>query len=330
MPIDVTCSCGKRLRVADEFAGQQGQCPVCGGLVAIPSADAVLPGPPPALPQREQAVTARPGEPVLMASDASDLPVWPGADEPSPPWYKLYSPGSIGLVAFLTGPVGAFLLMAINFWRLGKTGAARLTVLAGVVTVAGVLVLSLSLPETTPTPFLFIGLPVFLMIWIGARTLQGSAYDEHLRLGGASASGWSAAGFGVLGIAVYFGIVYAALYTYDNHNFGPKMDFGSGQEVYYINGATQADAWALGTFLKRDGFFNGHGPASVRISRPKEGPKRLVIAFIVQDWVLNDAAAQQDLLLLGQDAGQQAFGGEPVEVHLCDEYFRVKKKLQGN
>jgi hypothetical protein len=36
MPIDLTCSCGKRLRVADEYAGQQGQCPVCGRALAIP------------------------------------------------------------------------------------------------------------------------------------------------------------------------------------------------------------------------------------------------------------------------------------------------------
>jgi hypothetical protein len=39
MPIELTCSCGKRLRVADDLAGRQGQCPFCGELLTIPEAD---------------------------------------------------------------------------------------------------------------------------------------------------------------------------------------------------------------------------------------------------------------------------------------------------
>ena len=124
-------------------------------------------------------------------------------------------------------------------------------------------------------------------------------------------------------MATFLIIAFGAAAVYERHSFGPKIEFGGGQGVYYNDGATQADAWALGTFLKRDGFFNGQG-ASVRVSRPRG---RLVIDFIVQDWVLKDAGAQRETKLLGQDAAQQAFGGEPVEVHLCDEFFRVKKKL---
>jgi hypothetical protein len=36
MSIDLTCSCGKRLQVADEYAGRQGRCPVCGRTFEIP------------------------------------------------------------------------------------------------------------------------------------------------------------------------------------------------------------------------------------------------------------------------------------------------------
>lgn len=36
MPIELTCSCGKRLHVSEAFAGRQGQCPVCGKLLPIP------------------------------------------------------------------------------------------------------------------------------------------------------------------------------------------------------------------------------------------------------------------------------------------------------
>ena len=40
MPIDLICPCGRRLRVGDEHAGEQGRCPACGGLLPIPQRDA--------------------------------------------------------------------------------------------------------------------------------------------------------------------------------------------------------------------------------------------------------------------------------------------------
>jgi hypothetical protein len=39
MPIELTCSCGKRLQVAEEFSGRQGRCPACGELLQIPGRD---------------------------------------------------------------------------------------------------------------------------------------------------------------------------------------------------------------------------------------------------------------------------------------------------
>jgi hypothetical protein len=41
MPIEITCSCGKRLRANEEHLGQQGQCPSCGRLLEIPGSDGV-------------------------------------------------------------------------------------------------------------------------------------------------------------------------------------------------------------------------------------------------------------------------------------------------
>jgi len=35
MAIDLTCSCGKRLRVTVEHAGTQGLCPACGNVLEI-------------------------------------------------------------------------------------------------------------------------------------------------------------------------------------------------------------------------------------------------------------------------------------------------------
>ena len=51
MPIAVTCTCGKQLRVKDEHAGKKVKCPDCAAVVAIPAAPAEAPpapAPPPA------------------------------------------------------------------------------------------------------------------------------------------------------------------------------------------------------------------------------------------------------------------------------------------
>jgi hypothetical protein len=37
--------------------------------------------------------------------------------------------------------------------------------------------------------------------------------------------------------------------------------------------------------------------------------------------------AHEELRQMGQQASQEAFGGRPVVVELCDEYFEVKKRL---
>jgi hypothetical protein len=40
MPIDVSCACGRRLRIAEEYAGRQGRCPACGRTFDLPAAAA--------------------------------------------------------------------------------------------------------------------------------------------------------------------------------------------------------------------------------------------------------------------------------------------------
>jgi hypothetical protein len=36
MPIDLTCSCGKKATVKDELAGKKGKCPACGNVLTVP------------------------------------------------------------------------------------------------------------------------------------------------------------------------------------------------------------------------------------------------------------------------------------------------------
>ena len=339
MPIDLTCSCGRQLRVADEFAGRQGRCPACGAVLEIPQRETFVSRPASPPLDEAQALTDTPGLVGPAQSDspeyaATRLPQYPaeGIDEPnelSRPAYKLYSPGCIGLVAFLAGPVGAFILMTLNFWRLGKRRAAWMTIAVALFTVAALMAINFVLPDSMPwfMSWLFIGLPVFVIQWASAKALQGSAYDAHVDAGGSPGSGWAAAGIALLGIVLYLGVFIPVFLAYDffvDEGFGQKITYASGEEVYYAKGATEADARALGESLRQSGFFDGKGPKSVRVSL--DGG-RLVISFVVKDRVLRDLKLQDAFRTIGREASQQAFGGRPVVVELCDEHFEVKKKL---
>jgi hypothetical protein len=241
------------------------------------------------------------------------------------PGYKLFSPGTIGLVAFLAGPAGAFILLTLNYRRLGKRKAAWATIAVGLLTMAALTASLMALPESFPG--FLIGLPLFLILWIAAKTLQGNVYDAHLRQGGEPASGWAAAGFAVLGIVLYLGMFFGIFLTYELYvdgGLGPKIDYGNGEEVYYTKGATEADARALGTLLRQAGYFDGKGPKSVRVARDGN---RVVISLVVSKRALTNLQVQQEFRAIGQQASQKVFGGRQVTVELCDEYFAVKMKL---
>jgi hypothetical protein len=76
MPIELTCPCGKRLRVAEAFAGQRGQCPACGSLLQIPACDA---GVTMTAPEAAPVVAADPGLEALLGPGWLEHAVTPPA-----------------------------------------------------------------------------------------------------------------------------------------------------------------------------------------------------------------------------------------------------------
>src|ERR1051326_180875 len=154
MSLELTCSCGKQLRVPDRFAGEAGLCPACGASVPILIRGAVN-GEEPAAHASNLAITKSLGATSPIEETAAEAP--PSRHlatgpvevlEIARPDYKLFSPDCIGAVAFLTGPVGPFMLLGLNYSRVGKQAAAWVTLGAGLVTVVGAAFLALSLPRS--------------------------------------------------------------------------------------------------------------------------------------------------------------------------------------
>jgi hypothetical protein len=97
---------------------------------------------------------------------------------------------------------------------------------------------------------------------------------------------------------------------------GERVFFGeqSREEVYYTRGATEVDAERLGRFLLREGFFDGHTPASAQVVRHGDG---YAVSLVVHWGIWDDAAFVGAVGELIPRLSQEVFGGAPVEVRLC-------------
>ena len=114
----------------------------------------------------------------------------------------LYTPGHVSLATFLGSPLGGAILMAINEHRAQRKGRAVKTLLAGIVGTVLLLGIGIAIPDGVPT--FPIGLLSLVLMGATARHTQGPLVDRHLAMGGRRASGWAAAGIGLLSAFAVF------------------------------------------------------------------------------------------------------------------------------
>jgi hypothetical protein len=73
MPIIVNCPCGRKLKIQDEFAGQEGTCPACNRVLQIPmpedDLEVVEPAEPPTLEPASEEVNNHGGDPIPGNAD---------------------------------------------------------------------------------------------------------------------------------------------------------------------------------------------------------------------------------------------------------------------
>jgi len=123
----------------------------------------------------------------------------------------LYSARSVVLATFLGSLLAGGVLLAVNYRRLGRPGAALRAIIGALFGEAALLALALALPADLHIPNIaFTVAQMFLMSYL-AKLLQGEALRTHVASGGPVASGWAAAGIGLLfGGALLGGLLFAA------------------------------------------------------------------------------------------------------------------------
>ena len=107
--------------------------------------------------------------------------------------------------------------------------------------------------------------------------------------------------------------------------YGDKLEVNAG-EVYYKEGASEADAQKLGDFLNEIGYFNGE-EKSVQLQKKGD---RFIFRAVVQDEYVDDPEIASAFEIIGAQISTMVFDGAPVDVHLTDEYLETKKTIPFN
>lgn len=236
------------------------------------------------------------------------------------PAYRLYTPGQVALAALLGAPLAGAILVAFTFKRLGRLRAAKAALILGALGTAMAFVVGWLLPDR-------IGYTIKSLPWVFATYYIAKGFLEplvaaHMRAGGKRASWWAAAGIGAATGVLILLVGFAGVLLFEPN---PEcVTFESGDEVYYEGDATKEDAHRLGEALKEQGFFGTEPGKAVYLSKGHEG---IALSFVLKAGAWNETETQQSARAMCRNISANVFGGQPVEIRLCDEFLGVKKKL---
>jgi hypothetical protein len=254
--------------------------------------------------------------PVQSAATLSGLPAATGL--PPAPGYALYPPNAATLATFLGGPIAGTVVLAKNYYRLGRPSAGRQALLWGVLATAALIGLGFALAGRSPGMLLAL-VPVVVVAQL-AKTLQGEAFERHKQAGGPVASMWKAAGIGLVTLAGVFAVIAVAVVATTMLTGPSTLKVGS-SEVLYSGNATTADAQALGKSLTDLGYFRDEHPATVLLSKDASGT---TLKFVV-----NEAAADNETTLAIFAAITEklapSIGGKPITLQLVNKELKELK-----
>lgn len=120
-----------------------------------------------------------------------------------------------------------------------------------------------------------------------------------------------------------FGLIASlAIFTSCN-DYGTKLEFGS-TELYYTDDVKESEAEDIGEYLQDIGFTDGD-EKTVQIA--KDGDTYQFRMVVEADYLKKEdyeKTALEFIYLLSFEV----LDGEPVELHMCDEYLKTQKVVE--
>jgi hypothetical protein len=265
-------------------------------------------------------------------------PQYPQYPQYTPPAYRLYDIGAVGLAAFFGGPLAGTILMASNYRKLGQGNNGVLALIVGAAASVGLIVMGL---KSTASPTIA-SVVLIVCTALAAKQLQGEAIKTHVAWGGQLFSKWRAFGIAIATVLVLGGGVVAYMYHTgqlqkiiaqaeqqqkqlqipQNPAQTPQntVTIGTKDQVVFSGTATASDATALGNALKAAGYLQDRG-ATVLLSKGAGGT---VIGFVVADGAWNQAGTFASFEEIARGVASTV-GGLPLQVQLLNSTQIVEK-----
>jgi hypothetical protein len=261
------------------------------------------------------------GEQADMPEPESTLPVGLPTGVTVISIHPIYSAGRITLATLIGGPLGGSWLMALNYKRFAEPRNARMAIALGVLGTAAAIALWLAVGGAE----LWLVIAPVIAVGLLALLLQGTAYDQHVAVGGSRGSSWRAVGVGAVSLVVYLAVILGSITIQWVATTPNKVMFG-GNSVFYADGASRVEAELVGKEL----FAREPNPDKSRwgVEVRRDG-NRPVIAFIVLLGQIksSDKQTQSDFHEFAEPLSRAVYGGAPVDIWLIDGRFRPRVKL---
>jgi hypothetical protein len=242
----------------------------------------------------------------------------PSLTAPGAPTFKLYSPLAVGVATFIGSVLAGSWLLALNYRRLGKPREAIVTILLGLATLFGMLVIGSAVSTD-----LSLGVSIGITLAMGklTRSFQGQQLDAHAAAGGKLASVWNALGLSLISVVLIMGGCFAYGFA-TTPTLGTKLAAGSKDAVFYSGTATEADAQALADALKKDGVFRDLGSQAVLA----KGTDGTILSFFVRDGAWDQADSVKSFESIARDVAP-AIGGLPIKFRLLSTKRVIEKEM---
>jgi hypothetical protein len=363
MSRSVRCfACGEEIRVADEYTDAELGCPACGKRVSLLSLDEAAPAseltdqiratPPEEYRYEDhfralqplRPITLSLGEPaygIEVAEEELRAFVGPKASSYVGDWMSVLQgrkkrPAFNAVAFFFAG-------LWLPYRKLYRATAVFLGVLLVVNAMEMFVDMTPSHSPAQQTVITLLGWGVAIVGWFICGFFANQWYlsrairvindvrsrhldeDQHLKQiakrGGTSIG--SSIGIFVGFIALDFAMASVAGMIFAPMTLGQKMMFNRG-ELYYTSSVSEPEARKLGDYLVKNRFFDG-SPKSVQITRSNG---TIQFRMVVLKGMDKNPQYVQTATRFSQELSRDVFGGETVELHLCDEHLKTLKVVK--
>lgn len=204
---------------------------------------------------------------------------------------KIYTNKSISLATFLGGPIAAGFLIAKNFKVFGNDRAARKSISIGInstfILFIGLFFLPEHIVDRIPQPI--IPAAYTSIIYFIVEKLQGQKIKDFIEEGGKKASGWSAAGYGFLGLLIIAMLTFILTFsTLSNelekvNGYEKNISVSKNVTLYYSDSIKLSESKKIADKIKQSEFLRGNNGADIFLNYESDFYR---LKFIIPDTTL--------------------------------------------